>query len=266
MHRAKRISSLLRRATDAPLPFQGLWANLTPWNVLEFKGPTVSPRVRDLDLLVELGRGIDRRLNEERARQQRPLLDRQDVSLRYLAIRLGRRFLRDAQQLLGLLEPGAGGIWRCSVLGRMIFLISSAELPIDGESVPLHLVGRVSPETTVALARFLAERPALWRRYGGFLATYSSPGVGEGASQPMWDRRTSRGRRITHRRAWEKVLARAKTKEGIPEPDREPLLRAAERDKTGKLWKQILEIVDRKSLLAMFTKAEMEEELRRRSQ
>jgi hypothetical protein len=35
---------LLRRMPKAPPPFRGLWRNLTPLNVLEFKGPTVSPR------------------------------------------------------------------------------------------------------------------------------------------------------------------------------------------------------------------------------
>ena len=35
---------LLRRMTGPPPPFRGLWRNLTPWNVLEYKGPTVSPR------------------------------------------------------------------------------------------------------------------------------------------------------------------------------------------------------------------------------
>ena len=51
---------LLRRTSKVPLPFHGLWQHLTTWNVLEFKGPTVDPRLRDLDLLVELGLGIDR--------------------------------------------------------------------------------------------------------------------------------------------------------------------------------------------------------------
>jgi hypothetical protein len=65
---------LLRRTFTGALPFRGLWKELTTWNVLEFKGPTVSPRLRDLDRLVELGLGIDRRLNDERRkRRQRPL-------------------------------------------------------------------------------------------------------------------------------------------------------------------------------------------------
>jgi len=58
---------LLRRTSAKTLPFQGLWRHLTPWNILEYKGPSVSARFEHLDLLIELGLGIHRRLNEERA-------------------------------------------------------------------------------------------------------------------------------------------------------------------------------------------------------
>ena len=51
---------LLQRT--APAPFVGIWRHLTPWNVLEFKGLTDDPALRDLDLLLEVGLGIDRRL------------------------------------------------------------------------------------------------------------------------------------------------------------------------------------------------------------
>jgi hypothetical protein len=71
---------LLRRTSTGSLPFCGLWKALTTWNVLEFKGPTVSPRLRDLDRMVELGLGIDRRLNDERRKQRQPPLAPQEVS------------------------------------------------------------------------------------------------------------------------------------------------------------------------------------------
>jgi hypothetical protein len=64
---------LLRRTAAGTPPFRGLWRHLTTWNILEFKGPTVSPRWEDVELLVELGLGIDRRLRTERAGQGRPL-------------------------------------------------------------------------------------------------------------------------------------------------------------------------------------------------
>src|SRR5439155_23487248 len=59
---------LLRRTAAGMPPFRGLWRHLTPWNILEYKGPTVSPRNRDVELLIELGLGIDRRLHEEHSR------------------------------------------------------------------------------------------------------------------------------------------------------------------------------------------------------
>ncbi len=50
---------LLRRITASLPPFRGLWRNLTPWNVMEFKGPTVSPRRGHLESSIELGLGIE---------------------------------------------------------------------------------------------------------------------------------------------------------------------------------------------------------------
>jgi hypothetical protein len=48
---------LLRRTTNRALPFTGLWRHLTRWNVLEYKGPTVSARLEAIDLLIEFGAG-----------------------------------------------------------------------------------------------------------------------------------------------------------------------------------------------------------------
>ena len=92
---------LLRRTSTRALPFRGLWKELTTWNVLEFKGPTVSPRLRDLERLVELGLGIGRRLNEERRKRGGRPLEPQDVSFWYLVNRLGGRFVRGARHQLG---------------------------------------------------------------------------------------------------------------------------------------------------------------------
>jgi hypothetical protein len=104
---------LLRRLGSGPPPFTGLWRWLTAWNVLEFKGATVTPRPRDLALLLEVGLGIDRRLNAER---QRPLPDR-EVSFWYLANRLGSRFLGEAERRLGGLDHPGAGVWRGQVFG-----------------------------------------------------------------------------------------------------------------------------------------------------
>lgn len=116
---------LLRRKRREPPPFRGLWRHLTVWNILEFKGPTVSPRRRDIDLLIELGLGIDRRLQTELARRGRRRFAAADVSYWYLANKLGRGFLREAERKLGELEFVGSGLWRCRVLERLVFLVSS---------------------------------------------------------------------------------------------------------------------------------------------
>jgi hypothetical protein len=161
---------LLRRKKRRP-PFRGLWRHLTEWNVFEFKGRTVSARVRDLDLLVELGLGIDRRLNEERGRTGRPFLPSSETSFWYVANELGRRFLRDAEAKLGTLELLTGGVWRCQVLQHLVFLVSSVAAPVERDTAPLHLLAEESPETEHELARVIVEEPGLWEMYAPILGT-----------------------------------------------------------------------------------------------
>src|SRR5262245_54486226 len=122
---------LVRRTSTRPPRFRGLWKDLTAWNVLEFKGPTVSPRRGDLERLIELGLGIHRRLNEERVQQSQPPVGAEEVSFWYLANRLGRRFLRLAREELALpdLESLGPGVWRCRMMRRLVFLVSGNHLP-----------------------------------------------------------------------------------------------------------------------------------------
>src|SRR5262245_22516077 len=190
---------LLRRISGQPLPFRGLWKHLTTWNVLEFKGPTVSPRIRDLPLLVELGLGIDRRLNEERTKQNLPLLAAGEVSFWYVANHLGRRFLRDARHLLGFLEPCASGLWRCGILQRTLFLVSSIEVVVESDSLPLHILGKRPRATELAVARLVLEQPGLWRLYQPLLANF-------------------------HREVWEEVTIMAKGSGKTMKPNFDPLV------------------------------------------
>jgi hypothetical protein len=169
---------LLRRTSEGPTPFQGLWRHLTTWNLLEFKGPTVDARLRDLDLLVELGLGIDRRLNEERERQQQPPLPRAEVSFWYLANHLGQRFLAEAERLLGPAAALGDGLWRLQALERAVFLVSRDVLPVERESVPLHLVSREPVERELALAREVVGQPGFWELYAPWLA-YLHPTIWE---------------------------------------------------------------------------------------
>ncbi len=169
---------LLRRTSTTAPPFQGLWRSLTTWNVLEFKGPTVSARVADLDLLIELGLGIERRLNAEQSRQRRPAVPRGEVSFWYLANHRGRRFLADARALLGELEALAAGVWRVRLLERPLVLVSGRELAVERDSVPVHLLGREPLPNTEAVAHLLGRQPDLWDLYGEWIVS-THPAVWE---------------------------------------------------------------------------------------
>jgi hypothetical protein len=190
---------LLRRTRAGPLPFTGLWRHLTAWNVLEFKGPTVSPRDEDLESLIEVGLGIQRRLNEERWQQRQSAFPAEAVSFWYLANRLGRRLLAAWERRTGPLEPDGPGLWRCTVLGRLVFLVSGTQLPVEENSLPLHVVGIEPPETEQAVARFVASRPELWEQYGGWLSAF-------------------------HQGAYQGVLSMARTTRRKFEPTLEPLI------------------------------------------
>jgi hypothetical protein len=162
---------LLRRTTTGALPYRGLWRHLTTWNVLEFKGPTVSPREGDLDLLLELGLGIHRRLNEQRHRDRQPLMGPEGVSFWYLANHLGRRFRKHAREVLGEVEQLEPGVWRCTALRRLVFLVSSTDVPVEVDSLPLHLVSKEPLQREREVAQLLTKQKRLWEQYVGWLAT-----------------------------------------------------------------------------------------------
>ena len=162
---------LLRRKTEGSLPFHGIWTQLTRWNILEFKSPLVTPQVRDLDLLLELGLGIDRRLNEQRAKQGLRLIEADQVSFWYLANRLPARFLNRCSGRLKNLEPAGPGVWRSNVFERPFFLVSNVDLPVDAESLPLHLVSKGQYETELAVARLVIDQPELRNTFGQWVMT-----------------------------------------------------------------------------------------------
>jgi hypothetical protein len=162
---------LLRRTSSGTPPFQGLWRWLSTWNVLEFKGPTVSARVNDLDDLIEIGLGIHRRLNEEGAKQRRSEVGRGEVALWYLANHLGRRFLQAARTLLGDLVPVTDGVWRATVVQRSCFLVSNQALAVERDSLPVHLLTLESEDKQRAVAQVLRGSPDLGPLYRSWLAS-----------------------------------------------------------------------------------------------
>jgi hypothetical protein len=157
---------LVRRISDRPAPFRGLLHHLTTWNILEFKGRSVSARIRDLDFLAEVGLGIDRRLNEERTRQKLRPLDPSEISFWYIANHLGKRFLHEARLRLGRIEQEGPGVWRSQILLRPLLLIDGRSVPVERDSVPLHLAGEESSEIDTALAKVIVEEPGYWEIFG----------------------------------------------------------------------------------------------------
>src|SRR5262249_1470671 len=96
-------------------------------------------------------------------------VDAAEVSFWYIANHLGRRFMRDARQQLGAVEEASPGVWRCQLLRRSLFLVDGRTVPVDRESVVLHLVGEESREIDQALAHVIIEEPGFWELYGPFL-------------------------------------------------------------------------------------------------
>jgi hypothetical protein len=162
---------LLRRTNDQPLPFRGIWRHLTPWNALEYKGPAVSARLEHIHLLVELGLGIWRRLNEERRKNKQATLAPAEMSFWYLPHHVGIRLLKRATRLLGTLQPQGQGLWRGQVLQHPLWVVSGAELPLEAESVPFHLLEIPAPDHGLSIARLIAQQPALWDMYTQFLGS-----------------------------------------------------------------------------------------------
>src|SRR4051812_40079344 len=76
---------VIRRQGGPEPPFVGLWAHLSDWNVLEFKGPTDGPEEEDLELLLHVGTGLTVRLNEERQARREARLANRQVAFWYLA-------------------------------------------------------------------------------------------------------------------------------------------------------------------------------------
>jgi hypothetical protein len=157
---------VLRRASDRKPPFRTLWKHLSRWNILEFKGRSESARVADIDLLVEVGLGIHRRLQEKEPDAKVP---RGEVSFWYLTNHLGKRFLRDVIELTGELEAVGPGLWRGGMLGRPLWLVSNVSLVLDEETAPARVVSGQSDRDTLELAKEIMANDEIWQRYRAWL-------------------------------------------------------------------------------------------------
>ncbi|MBI1917821.1 MAG: hypothetical protein HYS12_24260 [Planctomycetes bacterium] len=161
---------LLHKTTAGPSPFQGLWRRLTTWNMLEYKGPTVSPRLDELHDLLELGLGIHRRLNELQAKENQPAVDYAEVSFWYLVHHLGRRFLGELPSYLPDVQQVTAGIWQAHVFAHPVLLVSAQELEVERDSILFPVLAGVPEQERGTITDVLKAEPALWATYGVWLA------------------------------------------------------------------------------------------------
>jgi hypothetical protein len=158
---------LIRRQERGSPPFAGLWSHLREWNVVEFKGVGDDPEEDDLELLAHVGTGLTYRLNEERRASQEAPLGPSQVAFWYLAPRLGQTFLGQAQ-LRTFLDYQTGGLWRGTAWGHPVWFVSYRDVPVEEDTVPLHLLDR-DPGAPAALGELVLRHEELLRRFAPWL-------------------------------------------------------------------------------------------------
>jgi hypothetical protein len=161
---------LLRRTRSGPTPFEGIWRHLTAWNLLEFKGATEDARPAHLPLLIELGLGIARRLRTEGRSRSARQMPAAEISFWYLANRLGRSIAAEAQRVLSNLQATGPGLWWAIVLGHPVYLVSTVDLPVDDDTLPLHVLAQESPERERQVGEFVVASPERVETYGGMFS------------------------------------------------------------------------------------------------
>jgi hypothetical protein len=160
---------LIRRQGGAPAPFVGLWSHLTQWSLIEFKGLSDDAEEADLELLIHIGTGLTYRFNEERrARKEEPLGNRQ-VSLWYLAPRLGETFLGHAR-LRTFFHYETGGLWRGTCWGHPVWLLAYRDVPVEEDTIPLHLLDPNLPAPH-ELGELVVHQPELLQRFAPWIYT-----------------------------------------------------------------------------------------------
>jgi hypothetical protein len=159
---------LIRRQPGPPPPFQGLWRHLTDWNVFEFKGPSDGAEEDDLELLVHVGTGITCRLNEERRLRQEERLGNDQVSFWYLVRELGETFLGHARSRT-FFDYQTEGLWRGKVWGHAVWLVAYRDVPVEVDTIPLHLLDR-DPAAPRSLGEIVLGREELLRRFAAWVS------------------------------------------------------------------------------------------------
>jgi hypothetical protein len=97
-------------------------------------------------------------------------MDYAEVSFWYLVNHLGARLLADAPRYLPDLREVTAGLWRASVFTHPLFLVSTQELPVEHDSLPLHVLAGVPKAQHGIVTAALKAEPALWPNYGPWLS------------------------------------------------------------------------------------------------
>jgi hypothetical protein len=94
-----------------------------------------------------------------------------EVSFWYIANKLGPRFRQSAERRLRGVEACGPGVWRGAVLDYPCLLVSTADLPVDEDSFPLHVLGIEPREKQQQVGRFMTEDQRRLEAYSGVFAT-----------------------------------------------------------------------------------------------
>ncbi len=116
------------------------------------------------------------RFNEERQVQHQERLSSRQVSFWYLAPRLGETFLGHARSR-AYLEYQTGGLWRGTVWGHPVWLVAYQDVPVEEDTIPLHLLDR-EPAAPRALGELVLRQEALLHRFAKWLFALQ-PGLWE---------------------------------------------------------------------------------------
>jgi hypothetical protein len=107
-----------------------------------------------------------------------------------LTVWAGRRFLHSAAaglQHWGLLSPG---VWHGRVLGHPVFLVSTVDLPVDDESLPLHVLAAEPPAREREVGQFLTATAERLAAYGGVFSVFHQATWREVEAMAQRNRRT----------------------------------------------------------------------------
>ncbi len=81
----------------------------------------------------------------------------------------GRSFLAEAPQHVPGLRQLTAGLWQVSVFSHPLFLVSTQELQVERESLPLHVLAGLADSARETVKTVLQAEPALWPSYGPWL-------------------------------------------------------------------------------------------------